>query len=124
MITGGFSLPPEPTTNVAGTRAFVAPPADRSAPAPLTEDALMAVLRLGRVDALLMTLVAVLVVLVMLVARVVVVALGVDGPADAAVEGEELEDLEPPQPPRATTSATMTRIRARALTRFSIDSEP
>jgi hypothetical protein len=128
VITGGFSLPPEPTTNVAGTRAFVAPPADRWLPAPrgspLTEDALLVVLRLRRADALLVTLVVVLVVLVMLVARVVVVALGVEGPADAAAEGEELEDLEPPQPPRVTTSATMTRIRARALTLFSIDSEP
>lgn len=124
MITGGFSLPPEPITNVAGTRAFAAPPADRSLPdprdAPLTEDALAVVLRLGRVDALLVTLVVVLVVLVALV----VVALGVDGPADAALEGAELEDSEPPQPPSATTSATMTRIRAQALTPFSIDSEP
>jgi hypothetical protein len=87
--------------------------------APLAEDALVAVPRGRRADELLATLVVVLVVLV-----VVVVALGVDGPADAALEGEELEDLAPPQPPMVTTSATMTRIRARALTLFSIDSEP
>ncbi|MBV8955248.1 MAG: hypothetical protein JO179_14010 [Solirubrobacterales bacterium] len=53
----------------------------------------------------------------------VVVTLDVDGGAEVE-PGGELEDLEPPQPPRVTASATMTKIHARPLTLFSIDSAP
>jgi hypothetical protein len=109
VITGGFNLPPERITNVAGTRTLVDPALERGVVEMLV--LLADEVLLGAPDA---EVVLVAVALVALAADEVVVA-------EPDADRDEDEWLEPPQAPSSAAIGISRRSRTPRLTVFRID---